>query len=201
VNNPVELQNMTSSPETIDGLDVTRSFYTVPNKLWGRWVDVFENQTAAAITATVEYDTNLGSDDCGILYLTPGTGGQALTGWDGTAQETPAVPDSSSNDRDFGFVFGTVDSVDFTTATAIDACDGSDGITHSYTITVEPGQKAAIVNFIIMNGIDTGETATDATALATAIDTEAKAIVAHFWTDGQYRTGMTQEQIDVIVNF
>jgi hypothetical protein len=200
-NSPSELQNMTSTAETLSGLAVTRSFYTVPNKVWGRWVDVFTNETATAITATVTYNANLGSDDYGILYLTPGTNGKSLTGWDGEAQEIPVDPTSSSNDRDFAFVFGNVDSLDFLSATAINAGDGSDTITHTYTITVNPGASVAIVNFILMNGIDTGTTAVDATARATAIDAAAKAIVDNFWKDGQYRSGMTQAQIDAILNF
>lgn len=200
-NSPSELQNMTSGQESLAELTVTRSFYTVPNKAWGRWVDVFTNETGAAITTTVEYSANLESDDYGILYLTPGTDGKSLTGWDGEAQEDPADPTSSSNDRDFAFVFGNVDSVDFTSATAIDAGDGSDSIYHRYTITVNPGQSVAIVNFIVMTGIDTGVTATDATARATATDAIAQAIVRNFWRDGQYRSGMTQAQIDAIVNF
>lgn len=189
-NEPVELQNMTSAPETLSGLDVTRSFYTVPDKLWGRWVDVFENQTAAAITVDVDYETDLGSDDSGILYLTPETGSQALTCWDGSA-----------SDRDVALVFGTADSVDFLSDDGIANDNGSEYITHSFSITVDPGESLAIVNFIIMNGVDTGETAADITALATAIDAEAKVIVNNFWKDGQYRTGMTQAQIDAIVNF
>jgi hypothetical protein len=200
-NDPAELQNMTSGQESMSGLTVSRSFYTVPNKVWGRWVDVFKNETAAPITTTVEYQANLGSDDSGILYLTPGTDGKSLTGWDGDTQEDPPDATSSSNDRDFAFVFGNVDSVDFTSATAIGADDGDDNITHRYTITVAPGQSVAIVNFILMNGIDTGATATDASARATAIDAAAKAIVVNFWRDGQYRSGMTQEQIDAIINF
>ena len=200
-NAPNELQNMTSGAETLSGLTVTRSFYTVPNKLWGRWVDVFTNETAAAISATVSYDADLGSDDYGILYMTPETFGMSLTGWDGEAQEDPPSPATSSNDRDFAFVFGNVDNLDFASATAIDAGDGSDIIEHSYDIAVAPGETVAIVNFIVMNGVDTGETAVDATARATAIDTEVKRIVDNFWNDGQYRTGMTQAQIDAIENF
>ena len=200
-NAPNELQNMTSGAETLSGLTVTRSFYTVPDQLWGRWVDVFTNETAATISATVSYEGDLGSDDYGILYLTPETLGMSLTGWDGEAQEDPPSPASSSNDRDFAFVFGNVDNLDFTSATAIDAGDGSDFIEHSYDIAVAPGETVAIVNFIVMNGVDTGETAADATARATAIDTEAKRIVDNFWNDGQYRTGMTQAQIDAIENF
>ncbi len=200
-NSPAELQNMTSGEETLADLTVTRSFYTVPDKLWGRWVDVFKNETGAAISVTVAYDGNLGSDGNGVLYLTLGTSGMALTGWDGEEQEDPADPTSSSNDRDFAFVFGNVDNLDFTSVSAINADDGIGSIEHSYDITVAPGETVAIVSFVVMNGIDTGETATDVTATATAIDTEAKKIVDNFWDDGQYRTGMIQEQIDAIVNF
>jgi hypothetical protein len=198
-NEPDELQNMTSDSEILAGLTVTRSFYTVPDKLWGRWVDVFTNETAAAITTTIAYSHNLGSDSYGILYLTPGTDGQALTGWDASA-DSGYDPDSSSNDRDFAFVFGDVNEVVFTSATGLDAGDGSDDITHNYSITVEPGETVAIVNFVVMNGIDTNMTATDETALATEIDTEVTNILTNFWTDNQYRTGMTQAQIDAIIN-
>jgi hypothetical protein len=203
VNDPDELQNFTSANEDIAGLTVARSFYTVPDKLWGRWVDTFTNNTAVAITTTIKYDANLGSDSSGILYLTPGTDGRSLTGWDGEAQEIPFDATSSSNDRDFAFVFGDVDTVDFTTATALDDgnSDGSDSISHTYSVTIDPGQTYAIVNFIVLNGVDTGETAVDVTARATAVDAEALNIVDNFWDDGQFRSGMTQEQIDAIINF
>ena len=201
INAPDELQNMTSGEETLVGLAVTRSFYTVPDKLWGRWVDVFKNETAAAISVTVHYDSKLGSDGAGILYETPETGGMSLSGWDGEGQVDPADPASSSNDRDFAFVFGTVDNLVFTSATAIDAYDGVPDIDHEYNITVAPGETVAIVNFVVMNGVDTGVTAADVTARAAAIDLAAQAIVNNFWDDSQNRTGMTQDQIDAILNF
>jgi hypothetical protein len=199
-NSPAEFQNITTVEVPLSSLTVTRSFYTVPNKLWGRWVDVFKNETDAPVTATISYSSDLGSDDYGILYLTPGTDGHALTCWDGRAYASP-TPTSSENDRDVAFVFGAVADVNFTTATAIGTSDGSDEIDHHYELTLEPGATAAIVNFIIMGGMDTGETAEDATALATVVDAAAVDIVTNFWNDNQYRSGMTQEQIDAIVNF
>jgi hypothetical protein len=189
-NSPSERQNMTSGVRNLEGLDVTRSFYTVPNKKWGRWVDVFENNTGAPISTTVTYYSNLGSDNYGIIYYTPNTGNQALTTWDG-----------GTGDRDVGFVFGNATTVDFTSDDGIGNGNGSDGITHTYDITVPAGGRVAIVNFMIMNGTDTGSTAVDITDLATDIDTEAKLIVDNFWTDGQYRAGMTQAQINAIENF
>jgi hypothetical protein len=204
INAPDELQNMTcgeETPVTLEGLTVTRSFYTVPDKLWGRWVDVFKNETAAAISVTVHYDADLGSDGAGILYETPETAGMSLSGWDGEEQVDPANPASSSNDRDFAFVFGMVDNLVFESATDIDVYDGNADIDHEYNITVAPGETVAIVNFVVMNGVDTGVTAADEFARATGIDLAAQAIVNDFWDDSQYRTGMTQDQIDAILNF
>jgi hypothetical protein len=196
-NSPAEVQNMTSGGRNLDNFWVTRSFYTVPNKLWGRWVDVFENTNlASAVTATVTYYTNLGSNSCGVIYDTPGTGGKAITSWDTTWE-----------DRDIGMVFGLVSSKTYTSTTVQDPfftngnCDGSDDIYFDYVITVPAGGKVALVNFIIMGSHDTGLTAADTTAKATEVDAEASRIVNNFWTDGQYRTGMTQEQIDAIKNF
>jgi hypothetical protein len=189
-NTPQEVQNMTSGVRTLEGLDVTRSFYTVPNSLWGRWVDVFTNNTGSDITKTITYYTNLGSDDSGIIYYTPGTSNHALTSWDGACY-----------DRDIGLVFGTATSVDFTSDDDLGNGNGDDSIYVTYDITVPAGGKAAIVNFVIMSGTDTCQTASDISARATEVDTAAAEIVNHFWTDGQYRTGMTQEQVDAIKNF
>jgi len=197
-NTPAEVQNMTSGERILEGLKVKRSFYTVPNKLWGRWVDVFENpDLVSAVTATVTYYTNLGSDSCGVIYDTPGTSGKAITSWDTTW-----------DDRDIGIVSGLVSSKTYSTTTMLNplwvngwSCDGDDGIYLDYNITVPAGGRVAIVNFILLGSYDTGLIAADTTARATEVDSEAARIVTNFWTDGQYRTGMTQEQIDAIKNF
>ena len=187
---PVYSTNITSGARTLDGLSVTRSFFTYPNQLWGRMVDVFENTSGEAIATTVEYYTNLGSDNYGIIYYSPDTGERALTTWDG-----------SNSDRDIGFVFGIADEVEFTSDTKLGGDYGDDSIYHRYGIDVPAGGKVAIVNFVIMTGQDTGETATDIDARATLVDEAAKDIVDNFWDDGIYRDGMTQEQIDAVINF
>jgi hypothetical protein len=195
-NSSTEVQNMTSGERMLDNLLVKRSFYTVPNKLWGRWVDVFENPDLVnAVTTTVTYYTNLGSDNCGVIYDTPGTSGKAITSWDTTW-----------DDRDIGMVTGLVSSKTYSTTTVLNphwnaSCDGLDSISFDYVITVLAGGKAAIVNFIVLGSHDTGLTAADTSARAAEVDAEAARIVNNFWTDGQYRTGMTQAQIDVIKNF
>ena len=69
-------------------------------------------------------------------------------------------------------------------------------------ITIPANGKVSIVNFIIMNGKDTADTAEDIDAKATEIDVAAKAIV-----DGmaagtvEYYEGITVEQNSTIINF
>jgi hypothetical protein len=190
-NTPAEVQNMTSGARTIEGLDVTRSFYTMPNKMWGRWVDVFENKTSESITKTITYDTSLSSGVAGIIYAPLAEAQKrALVVWDSTAQI-----------RDTGLVFGNAATVSYTSASALTSMDGKDVITVTYTITVPPNGRIALVNFIIMNGTYTGQTASASTARASAIDTEVFNIITKFWSEAQYRDGMTQQQMDAISNF
>jgi len=191
VNNPSVSFNIITDPQTVGGLDVTRSFFTLPGSKWARWADTFTNNTASPITTTINYDTDLGSDSCGIIYYTPNTGNKALSSWDGDA-----------SDRDIGIVFGNASSVDFLSDDDIGCADeGSDTITVTYDVTVNPGQTITIVQFIVMNGVDTGYTATSIDDRATDIDNVAQAIVNNFWNDPQYRDYLTQSQMDTIYNF
>jgi hypothetical protein len=190
-NTPVEAQNVTSGARNLEGLAVKRSFYTVPNKLWGRWVDVFENHTAAPITKTITYDTSLGSDGSGVIYYSPGSSNKALTSWD-----------AQTGDRDVGLVTGNTTTINFVSYDPNTVTAFSEFVTVTYTITVSAGGSVALVNFVIMDGTDTGDTPTvDITKKATQIDTEAAAIWTNFWTDAQYQAGMTQAQIGAISNF
>jgi hypothetical protein len=209
-NTPAEVQNITSGARTLPttGLTVTRSFFTVPNKLWGRWVDVFSNTTGTAITTTVTYETDLGSLGAGIIYdpesfstsTTPAP--HALTSWDSSA----TILGFGNGTRDVGLVFGNTKAdalsmtVDFLSADGT-GVTGNEFIDVTYNITVPAGGSVAIVNFVLMDGTDTGFTATDIGFQASEIDTASKAILGNFWTDDQYRVGMTQQQIDAIKNF
>ena len=193
MNTPAESHNVTTGTRPVAGLNVTRSFYAAPNKLWGRWVDVIANPSVStAITATVQYQSSLGSLGCGIIYSSPATTPRAVTSWDGAAF-----------DRDIGWVFGSKATVSFTSDSTYDCLAGSPFIDVAFPVTIAAGAKIAIVNFIIMDGTDTGalSTTVDITAKATEIDSEIAKIMTDFWTDNQYRNGMTQDQISVIHNF
>ncbi len=191
-NAPSESQNITSGSRSVSGLDVKRSFYAVPNKLWGRWTDLYTNNTPSPITTTIHYQSDLGSSGYGIIYQPANTSGKALSAWDGGFQT-----------RDVGFVFGNAASVDYLSDSGFGNGTGFSTIDVFYTLTIPAGGKAAIVNFVIMDGTDTGSltTTVDASARATDIDTAAAAIVNNFWSDTQYRDGMTQEQLNAIKNF
>ena len=190
-NDLVTVQNITSGVRNLDGIDVSRSFFTVPNKTWGRWVDTFTNTSNADVTVTVTYDTFLGSDGRGIIYATANTNNQGLTTWDGSI---------SNRDRDIGFAFGAADSINFVSDDGLGNNNGSGTLNWSYNVTIPAAGTVAIVNFVVMNGTDTADTAADITARATEIDIDVAAIINGYGSDGQYQDGMTQAQIDAVVN-
>lgn len=184
-------QNIRSGPRSVPGLGmVQRTFYTQPDALWGRMTDVFTNTGTSAVQATVRYQSDLGSDDGGIIYDTPGAEGKAVTTWDGAAF-----------DRDCGFVFGAASAVSYRSATSKIVPDGSAIIDVSFTIDVPAGGSATLVNFVVLTGTDTGDTATDATARATQVDEAAADIARNFRTNFAYQRGLTQAQLDTLRNF
>jgi len=191
------VRNLTSGSRTLEGLGVMRSFFSPPGSLWGRWVDVFQNDTGSEIIATVIYDTFLGSSDYGITYETPGSAGQAISSWDGDDRDG-VVPL-----RDVGIVFGVGDA-SFDTSDAIGNPNGGGFVVVEFDVTVPAGERVAIVHFIVMNGVATGLTAASAADKASAIDAEVLRILDGYPDDGsvnEFTNGMTQAQIDAVLNF
>ena len=177
-----------TSPQTLAGLEVTRSFYAAPGSLWARFADELVNPGATEITTQVVYYTNLGSDSSGIIYDTPGVTG-ALTSWDG-----------SGWGRDVAVVYGE-GSAFYMSATALATDDGDDDFYVVHDLTVPPGGRVTLVHFVVQGGGNTGLTATDTTALATEVDAAAADIVTNFNHDVRYRDYMTVAQLDSIANF
>jgi hypothetical protein len=196
-----ELQNVTTAAQTLAGLDVTRSFFTIPNRIWARSVDTFTNNTAEAITATVTYLSDIGSDGAGAVF---NLDNEAVSAWD-----------MSQSDPDIGFLFGNTATLtsysasgtrndegafDFTRAVS-DSELGNDEVQATYTITVEPGATVSLAVFTIMSPVLTGATAADNTVHPTLVESTIATIQADLRSDGQYFTGMTQAQIDSLANF
>ncbi len=198
-NTPMEVQNITAGTWTpVAGLNVTRSFFTEPHQLWGRWVDLYSNTTSTAITTTLIYEVSLGYNFIGSAGPAPGiiysstTPTTSLTAWD-----------SLNGSRDIGWVFGKAANVAFTSDNGTGTV-GNDLIDVTYNVTVPAGGNVAIVNFMLMDGTCTGQAANgNINAKATAIDNEIGLIVNNFYTDPNhtYLMGMTQAQIDAIQNF
>jgi hypothetical protein len=191
-NKPVASQNVASGTRTVADLTTQRSVYVPPTEKWGRWTDSFTNPTATTITATVTYHTNLGSDDSGIIYSTPGTAGRAVTTWDG-----------SSSDRDVAFVYGNVAVPQpFSSDDGLGNDNGNDNMYWDYHITVGPGATVTVVQFIILPSKATWQTpGVTISTKATEADAIALDIVNNFRNDVKYRHGMTQKQLDTILNF
>ena len=191
-------QNVRTGVRTLNGLEVQRTFFTQPNLLWARLTDVFHNPTAAPIVAVVSYETNLGSDDRGIIYPTPGATQKALSTWD---YKSNGGGSTDPGDRDIGFAFGTADVVEYTSATALGATDGDDEVRFKFNISVPAGGTVTLMNFVVLTGTDTGLTATDITARATQVDTQVADIANNFRTNFTYQRGLTQAQLDALKNF
>jgi hypothetical protein len=63
-----------------------------------------------------------------------------------------------------------------------------------------PSGRVVLVSFIILGSYDTSPKAVDTTDQAEGIDDEALKIVNNFWTEPQFRDGMTQQLTDAIIN-
>lgn len=186
-------QNVRSGMRTMSGLELQRSFFTQPNKLWARMTDEFVNPTMSPITAEVRYYNETGPGSTSVIYPTPGAGNRAVSSWDGDGRK-----------RDMGLVhgsLGTTGSIVYTSEDGLGNSNGSGSIDITRSITVPAGGRVTLVNFVILNGTDTGLTATDINARATEVDTVAAAIATNFRTDVSYQRGMTQAQLDTLANF
>jgi hypothetical protein len=184
------VQNVRSGVRRLGAVDVQRMFFTQPNALWARYADTFTNTSSAPVAISVAYRVNLGSDRAGVIYEPPGSDGRALTSWDGRAR-----------DRDIGLVFGNAERVLYNSSTALNTADGNDQIYITFNLSIAPGATKTLINFVLMSGIKTGQTASDATARATEIDGEAARIASVFRTELAFQRGLMQIHLDTAQNF
>ncbi|HET9551326.1 MAG TPA: IPT/TIG domain-containing protein [Anaeromyxobacteraceae bacterium] len=177
-------------PGAPGALRVTRSFYTEPDLAWGRVVDVFEN-TAAAGTLTTDavYRFALGAAGNAVLFTdVPGAAGRAFSGWDrrGVVGDVAVVHG------------GATAHVRSATAAGL----GADDAFTLQQLSLGPGQKAAVVHFIVLGTTATGATAgTPLSTRPSGVDAVAAAIVAGWATDPRYQAYLTAEERALVVNF
>ncbi|MET0312155.1 MAG: hypothetical protein ABW051_08905 [Burkholderiaceae bacterium] len=192
VNLPDASQNVTSGKRTVAGLDVRRSVYVPVTGKWGRWTDVFTNPTSQTVTTVVTYTNEVGYGGQAIIRAPAGAPAQALSLWDA---RSPGLW------RDVGLVFGNASQVEYQGATAVNAGDGEPLVKWVYPVTIPPRGSVSIVQFLILTTHATWQTATDASARAVEAEAVATDIVNNFRTDVKFRKGMTQQQLDTILNF
>jgi hypothetical protein len=183
----VRAPNLTSSVD-FDGLTITRSIFAVPTTQWLRYVDTFTNTGVDPIVVPITYESDLGSDGDGVVYPRGG----ALVSWD-----------LSGGDRDLALVYGNGFDFDFETAADFvgnDAEEASDFITAQRTLTINPGQTQTVVTFVFLGVGSTANTAIDENDQSVEVNALVDDVSLNFFNDGLYRTGMTQVQIDTIVN-
>ncbi|MCA9792623.1 MAG: hypothetical protein KC910_12540 [Candidatus Eremiobacteraeota bacterium] len=181
-------QGLQTPAITAAGLTVTRTFYTPPGAMWGRHVDTMVNNTAAPITVEVAYETNLGSDGYGITTPVPGAETLALSTWDG-----------GTTDRDLGWVHGGFVARTAVPASSIGASNGTNDLIVSHgMVTFQPGERKTYVNFTLMDGVQTRQTASSTADRATAIDAMCLQIANN---PQLFFDGMTTDQLSSLANF
>ncbi len=192
VSGPDQPCQVVSGKRMVKGLEVERRVFARPELRWARFVDVFRNPGAAAVTTEVSYLHELGAGQDAVIQR---SGGQkALSSWDASLV-SPAR-------RDLALVFGTSAlPAAFRSATGLGLGGGSSNIWTRFPLTVPAGQVRVVVQFVVLAESRTGDGALDATARAAPVDQEADAIVAGFWPTTGYREGMTAEQVAAIVNW
>jgi hypothetical protein len=182
-------QNLTTAPRPLGGLEVTRGFYTAPGSTWARWVDLFSNPDASPVSRDVVYRSVLGSEGAGIVYATPGANAHSLTSWDGSWDGLdPVVVDG-----DLAIVHGTGQAF-FVSSDGLGSFGGSPEVFVLHRITVPAGGAVAIVQYVVLDGTDTGATATSASARALAVDGAAAEIAAGIGTDPAFLDWLTPAQ-------
>jgi hypothetical protein len=136
-------QGTGAAPGPTSGITQPFSDAGVPNAV--RVIDSFTNNTNAAITGTVSYNNNLGSDS-NTRYNTQGSGNRYLVS---NQYGVPLSNGEGPTDPTVTSVFGNSGAASNPTLTF---ANGNTNETSSYTITVQPGQTVRLVTFGVVTG-------------------------------------------------
>jgi hypothetical protein len=192
VTGPDQPCQVVSGKRTLHGLQVERWVYARPDLRWARFVDVFKNPGAAAITTEADYLNELGALSDAVIQSSGS--GKALSSWDGSG----VIPAR----RDLAIVSGTSTLASaWRSVSQLGLGDGSSLAWTRFPLSVPAGGTKTIVQFVVLAESRTGDTATTTAARSSLADSEAAAIVSGFWSTTTFREGMTAEQVAGIVNW
>ena len=132
-------------PETIGGLSVSRKVFVPSNDEFARWLNVFTNNTGAAISFSMVTSNNLGSDANTVL-VTTSDGDAVAEATDLWITSFQNFSGTNSTDPRLGQVLQGPDAG--TPLSGVNFVNGDDNPFWSYAVTVAAGQTAIIANFV-----------------------------------------------------
>jgi hypothetical protein len=194
---PAVPARVTGAPRTValpDGsgsLRVTRTVYAPPDQAWVRVVDLFENPAAhGTVTTDAVYAFGLGAVTEAVIFSDPpGTSGRAFSAWDavGSALDLAVVHGSTT-------AYGR---------SATWAAAGAEFVFTRQPLALGPGEKAAVVHFLVLGTGLTGPAADEASYATrpAGVEAAAAAIVAGWATTPDYRAYLSAEERAAVVNF
>jgi hypothetical protein len=176
-------REVTIGPATLGVVEVTRQVYVPTDNAFARYLDVIENTTDATQTVTVGMHTNLGSDSSTEVIAT--SSGDAIT----DASDHWVVTDDSidghggSDPVVVHVVSGPGGAI---VADALTVVAGDDYVSYSYILTLEVGEKVALLQFAVQR-----HTPDDAIAAAE----ELSALL------GGATDGLSEDDLALVQNF
>ena len=145
-------------PANVSGLQVTRRIYVPSNQAFARFLEVCSNPGTTAITATIQIDSDLGSDASTVVVRT--SSGDAIFS---VADDWIVTDDADgTGDPTVTHVIGNDGAALRPSAVAY----SSGGLSYQYSVTVPPGQTRIVMHF-------GAQSSNRATALAKAVDLAA----------------------------
>ncbi len=130
-------------PATMSGLEVTRRVYVPTGEGWARFLEYFHNPTAASITATVEVQTNLGSDSGTVI--TGSSDGDTVFETTDTWVATDDATDGSGDPSLVQVIAWSGASPSAVSTTVYD-CTGTQGVLFRYIIEVPAGATRILMH-------------------------------------------------------
>lgn len=168
-------QHVRSGSRTLQGMNVTRSWFFLPGQRWARSIDSVTNPGNTAANVTLQYAVDLGTDSSGTkVDRVPQSDERAWTN-----------VDQSGSDDDSGLVCGSVNY----------ALPTGDVVSGNITFTLQPGQTRSVAQFLLMD-VD----ASGAGNLAATLNPLALQILSTLDTDARFFRGLTQQERQAIVN-
>jgi hypothetical protein len=177
-------REITIGPATLGSVEVTRQVYVPQDAAFARYIDLYENTTAAAVTITISMKTNLGSNGSTTVLATS-SGDTVVSAGDHWFVTDDSTDGYGGYDPVVVHVISGVDgAVAATTAAVGDPY--SDNVTYDYELTLEPFEQATMLQFAVQRYAPE-----DAIAAAE----ELSALL------GSATDGMTDDEIALLRNF